>query len=102
MMNSTPTNYPDGTSVYWTLDYQWAEENDDDYHGCRDGVTAAGVPFNPAAMTTTWPGLTSGQMIRVCPMYLSYIAAKRFWSSSQVTPGQVANRRMPTISSEAI
>ena len=85
MFNTNPTTYPDGQVLFWEINGQYAETDDDTFLSCRSGsVDEDGLMVD--AYTLTWPNPARPQIIRFCPLFLSHIAAQRWSSSEQVDP----------------
>lgn len=83
-MNANPTTYPDGSVLIWEQNGQYMELADENYYGCKNGQAVNGRVR--MGYTVTWNPSTRPQMIRICPLLLSQIAAQRFWDVSQISP----------------
>ena len=73
----------DGSDWARDLNHQYMEPADEDYLSCRDGIAVNGNMMHAYTIKfSSW----KPQVTRLCPLFLSLIAAQRFWSSEQINP----------------
>lgn len=81
-MQPNPTIYANNEVIFWEQNGQYADLGGDTYYRCRDSVTTNDKMLIAYTLKSDSP--REPQMIRICPLFLSYIARQRYWDIDQL------------------